>query len=168
MSAYFVMMAVAAFLAAVSCIAFGQWRGLLWICVGAASFIVSVFYAYSGLANYPSVALLLDAAVCLAIYFRYEQAWEKLVYVCFLVMVSINLVFQASLWGFLSPIDVSVYSGALEVVNYAALVIIGGTPVFQKARQYGDRSARLFVRRLGLIGDALSQARRTPPFTLVR
>lgn len=168
MSAFYASIALVTFVAAISCIIASQWRGLLWLCVGAGAFVVSVLHAYSGADNFPIVALMLDAAVCLAIYFRYEQAWEKLVYACFLLMVSINLLYQASLWGFISPIDVQVYSGALEVANYLAIAVIGLTPWFQKARSHGDSRSRGFVRNMGRLGDALSAARRSPPFPLVR
>lgn len=167
MSMYYAAMMITAVLAALFCMGTRNYRGLMWIGAGALAFLASVLYAFSGLPYAPGIALLLDAAVCLAIYFRYERMWEKVLYVCFLLMAFINLIYQAAELGYIGHIQTGTHAAALEVLNYAALAVIVSPPILERVGRYvpGNPLARLVVSGVSWLDNALSQNRRKPPFT---
>lgn len=99
-------------------------RAWLWIGCGAVSFIASTAYARYGLPYPPAFTLACDAAVCLAIYGLAKEKWELLAYDVFRLSVLISLL---HLFGAIE--SHWLYVVALELCNWLALLVIGGTAI---------------------------------------
>ena len=125
-------------------------RAWLWILAGAASFVASTAYARYGLPLPPLITALCDAAVCLAIYaypWRASESvdryrWELGVYRLFQLSVLVSIVFLGMVL-FRSPSASNFwYVTALELINWAVLLLIVGTAVAQWAGANGDHAYR--------------------------
>jgi hypothetical protein len=104
-------------------------RALLWILAGAADFIITTAYQRSGITTppYPLVTGIADAVVCLALWWFWDRRWEKYLFLIFQLSVLI------SLFRLIRVIDTNyAYVTALEVCNYLALLVIGGTHLLGK------------------------------------
>lgn len=136
-------------------------RGIAWIIAGAASFIATDSYEAAGWPYHAIVTGFFDAGVCLLIYFFAAYRWEMWLYRIFQTSVFVSLL-RAS--GFID--SHYAYIVALEVCNWAALLVIGGTAIGERvdARMALHRPARGRFRRAVA---TLRQARRSPPFTKV-
>lgn len=115
----------------------GQGRVWGWLLAAAASYTVSTLYWRSGLPYGAFVAGLSDAMICLAVYFVAKRRWEMWVWRLFQVSVGVNLFYLAQQYGIpyrlglrwsLSHND---YSIILEIINWVALLFLGGTGVLQ-------------------------------------
>lgn len=111
-------------------------RALLWVAMGAASFIVSTAYARWG-GPYPTaVTALCDVAACITIYHYWRERWEFYLFLLFQGSVLVSLAYFAGLIG-----PHWAYVAVLEVINWAVLAVIGGTRIVRLARDaLGDHS----------------------------
>ena len=114
-------------------------RGVVWICVGCAVFVVTTAYQRLGLPYHPFFTGMCDATVCLAIYCFAKYRWEQWVFVCFQAMVLVGAVHML---GFAD--SRYVYVALLEVCNWAGLLVITGGTVEEMVR---DGSAARWVPR---------------------
>lgn len=139
-------------------------RAWLWLACGAASFIVSTAYARYGLPHSPAFTLAGDAAVCLAVYFFGVERWEiSGIYRIFQLSVLISL-FRLS--GIIA--DQWLYIVCLELLNWAALLLIGGTAILDRARANEEHSDWNWHPHLHRSNIALRKARAQDPFHKVR
>lgn len=109
-------------------------HAVMWIALGAANAVAcDVFYAY-GL-NYPAAfTLACDCLVCLCINWFATEKWESGLFAVFQVSALISIL---RLSGILA--EEGDYLLLLELCNYAALALIGGTAILGGA---GDRLLR--------------------------
>lgn len=151
-----VALAVGAALVALFCIWRGQWRGALWIAAGTASFTLSTWYGRQTLPYPEAVTALCDAAICFAIYFSARERWERFLFLIFQGSVLVSLSYFAGLIG-----PHWAYIVGLEIINWLALSLIGGTALLSwLGNAYGYRR--------GLVGylrgaHRLVWAPRSPP-----
>jgi hypothetical protein len=104
-------------------------RALLWILVGVADFVLTTGYQRSGLTTppYPWVAGLADGCVCLALILSWKYRWEKYLFLIFQLSVLVSLLRIVGL------IDTNyAYVTALEICNWLALLLIGGTHLLER------------------------------------
>lgn len=117
----FLAMAVATTSAAVR-----NWRGVTWVVVGAANFVITAAYEAWGLPYHPFVTGLFDASVCVAIYFFGVFRWELALFLVYQLSVLVGILSLAGLTG-----DHYWYIVALEFCNYLALIVIWSGSVAQ-------------------------------------
>lgn len=173
MSIYHISLLIAAL--AVAAISWRLNRALLWIGAMAASFIVSVSYLYLAPQGYVGsgidtwlppasvIAGLCDAAVATSIYVLGKRRWEIALYTLVVASVLVNATYAAGemmRWPPIPPREV--YAIILEAINYAALLLIGGTAIIQWIGKH-DVRRNLFGRLVGLArlaGNALQKEAR--------
>lgn len=127
-------------------------RAWVWLGIIAANYIVtSAYYAYE-LPAHPFFTLLMDALVCFAIIVKWEHRWEAALCWVFGVSVAIDLA-RLFVW-----IDSHAYATGLELVNWAALLTIGGPRLIELANA-GLDSAGLGSRRVRRLGAFLAASR---------
>lgn len=147
MSAYeqslFIGFAVAA-LVAIIC---SNRRALMWVMVaggvyaltelyarafGQTTFTVSTFRWDFHVPTGPLVSGLFDAGICLAVYFFGRLRWElSVVWRLFQASLGVNLYYLASLahLPYLPSLSHNDYAITLEIINWLALLFIGGTAI---------------------------------------
>lgn len=139
-------------------------RAWLWLACGAASFVVSTAYARYGLPHAPAFTLACDSAVCLAVYFCGKELWEiSGIYRIFQLSVLISL-FRLS--GIIA--DQWLYIVCLELLNWAALLMISGTAILDRARSNEGHSDWNWHPHLHRSDLALRRSRQTQPFHKVK
>lgn len=129
----------AALLVGAAFVALVSWRldrSLLWIAVGALSFVASTAWSRFGLPMPPLFTALCDAAVCFAIYVWAKQAWELLLCQLFRASVLISVVFVGFTIATKSGPSPT-YVALLEAVNWIALLLILGTAAMQRINADG-------------------------------
>jgi hypothetical protein len=159
MSLYHVALLVVAVI--VAAISYKTPRAILWICVLAGSFVLSVSYlngyqaievgnvlgAYVGESEDfvplerewlpPSLIAAASDAVAAAIIFAFgRERWETLwLYWMVLGMMAVNLIYSSGvILGFPPVPDQDTLGAILEAINYAALLLIGGTGILDRVR----------------------------------
>lgn len=137
-------------------------RAWLWIFVGFLSFLVSAVWWRLGLPHHPAATLVCDAAVCLSIYSLAKEEYEIWLYDIFRLSVLISLL---KLFGIIH--ENLVYAAALECVNFAALLLLGGTGILAGTANdengyFGSWSGNFHRLRV-----SLRSSRRTPPWFTV-
>lgn len=131
--------------AAATLVAWGIWRNVCWLLALAAVYMASVLWWRAGLPHPELISGVLDFAVIGAIFWYGKQIWELRVWYLFQLMLLINLVYLATHpW-----LDHAIYASALEIVNVAAIMLIGGVAGFQKA---GMTNGRAFDPWLSVFG----------------
>lgn len=130
----------------------------LWIRVGALSFIASTAYSRYGLPYPPAFTLACDAAVCLAVYHKAVEMWEVYFYKVFRASCLISLLY---LFGFVGSHWTFVV--ALELCNWAALLLIGGTAILA-GNAGGNHSVASWVGRVHSFRSALRAPRSESPW----
>lgn len=110
-------------------IAFRLPRAWRWIAAGAASFVASTAYYRYGLPYYPAFTLVCDAAVCLSVYAWARERWEEKIYHIFQLSVLISLLYMSNVIA-----DHWLYVVSLELLNWAALLTIGGTALLDRIK----------------------------------
>lgn len=144
----------------VGMLVFDNRRALAWLLVGVIDFIVCAVYQQVDpqIVPYPMFTGLVDASVCLGIYLLGRYRWEVWLFRVFQlsVLFSVLRLFEI--------IDTTyTYVAMLELANWLALFVIGGTHLLRH------------VNGLGLLGDparwrlrnldrALNAKRAHPPF----
>lgn len=138
-------------------------RALGWIAAGAANFVITAAYEAYGLPYHPAFTGFADASLCLAIYFVGRYRWEMRLWNVLQLSVMVSIL--RMLGVIQSHYD---YIVALEVCNWMALGVIGGTRALQLVdRNLGwERSYRGAHQRIHLVVHSLREKRATPPFHL--
>ena len=127
------------------------WR---WIIFGAASIIASRLYWAAELPHPSFVAAMCDALVCIAIDKWAREEWEQKLYRVFQAQVLVNLIFHVGIG------TQFIHAISLEILNWTALGIIGGTSAMDWVRRHGSFSGSYWRDRVsGLVGR-LRSARR--------
>jgi len=130
---------------------FGDWRAMGWVAFGGLMFAISDWYGNSGLPFPEAFNFSCDTVQVLLIYFLGRYGWEK---------PGLWRIWQgAMLWSamrFFWPkvFDHLTYVVGLEILNYAALVVIAAAPwfgrlgfgrQFRRRRSIRDRILRSLV-----------------------
>lgn len=111
-------------------------RALLWIAVGACSFILSTWYARMDLPYPAAMTALFDASVCFLLYFVAKTRWEMYLFLLFQGSVLVSTMYLAGIIG-----PHWAYIAFLEGINWLALGVIGGTSALSWVDHAGrDRS----------------------------
>lgn len=157
MSEYQTALVIGALITAI--IAFRLPRAWRWIAAGAASFVASTAYYRYGLPYYPAFTLVFDASVCLAVYAFAKERWEERIYNIFQLSVLISLLYMSNVIA-----DHWLYIVCLELLNWVALLTIGGTAILDRVKgnagnPYGRRWADIHSSDI-----ALRAARRSDPW----
>jgi hypothetical protein len=113
------------FIAIAAVLSFRNWRGILWLTVILLDYAIATAWWRSGLANPELVTGLCDAALCLSIFFVGRHVWEMRVWAVYMVSIATNFIYLASNLSGLLFLDHEVYSIIEEVLNAAAIIIIG-------------------------------------------
>jgi hypothetical protein len=145
-------------------IAMGNLRAMLWLAVGAGTFIASSAYWRAGLPHPELLAGGLDASVCLAVYFFGRHRWEMWVWRLFQVMLLINIIKLAGSVEIFHNVDQTAYAILLEAMNWLVIILTGGTAGLQRIG-YDNGGASDPWRGVRGIVHTLCAQRRTPPFT---
>lgn len=143
----------------------GDKRAWGWLLAGAASYTVSVLYWRSGLPYAPFVAGMCDALICLAVYFKAKYRWEMMVWRIFQASVLVNIIYLGGTLSAWPSLSHNAYSIILELINWAALLWIGGNGAFQPVGE-SDASftAARPLRSLRRALSTLHEPRATPAF----
>lgn len=139
-------------------------RALIWIAIGAANFAITTTYARYASPPPPTAFVngVADAATCLLIITFGRAKWERALGFVFQFMVLVSFARVAGLLA-----DRFFYVVTLELLNWAALFLIGGTHVARLADEWLARSAlgspaRRAVHRFA--ARAFSRRASRPPF----
>lgn len=146
---------------AVLALSWHEVRARYWIAAMAVNFTLCTLYQSSGLPHYPFVVGLLDAGLCLTIYFVGAYRWEMALYRIFQGSVLVSIL------RFSDLIETQYqYVTALEIVNWLALLVIGGTAIAQRSASDHDNidSTRHPVHRVRPSLCSLCKKRKTPSF----
>lgn len=139
------------------------WRlpnAALWIGVAAANFAIGSVWQHLGLPLHTFTVMMLDAGVCILIYFLAREVWEENLYNLYRLSVLISILRLSGV------VDSNMlYVIALELVNWAILALIGGTVLLNWIRANDhDRSRHSWIGRLHRLGGSLRASRQTAPF----
>ena len=137
MNSWQLALAIAA--AATGILAYDVPRARLWIIVGAFDFAVTTAYARYGL-PYPSFfTAIIDALVCVAIFFIASRRWELWLMRIFQAMVLVDMTYFIAANVLLVPNPPHyTFVCILETLNWLALFIIGGTAIFERVWNAGN------------------------------
>lgn len=105
----------------------GQVRGAAWVLAIVLDLAASTSWWTHGLPQADLFTAGCDFAVCILIYLFAAHRWELWLFRLYMVSVLVSIIdLAANIWapGWL---DHDTYSIALEVINYAAFMTIGGT-----------------------------------------
>jgi len=139
-------------------------RARLWLACGAASFVLSTAYARYSIPHAPAFTLACDAALCLTVYFYGKERWEiSGIYRIFQLSVLISLFRLSNI-----IVDQWTYIVALEILNWAALLLISGTSFLDRARVNEGNSDRNWRPHLHRPNISLRKARAEDPFHKIR
>lgn len=106
-------------------------RGIAWVLLILADLIATTAYWKSGNVYGEVITGTTDFAVAYSIYALGKFKWEMWLCRLFLTSVLVSLVYLG-LHGFgITFIDQDTYSSFLELINWAAFLLIGGTAAFQ-------------------------------------
>lgn len=142
-------------------------RAAAWVAAAAVSYAVSTVYWRMGLPHGAFVAGAADAMVCLGIYFFGRMRWEMHLWRLFQASVAINIVYLGGEVGTWASLSHNAYAVMLEAVNWAAIILIGGTGI---AQAIGAANAHSIRRPMhGVLGPlhSLFRERKNPAFTKV-
>lgn len=135
-------------------------RGLAWIAVAAVDFVLCAFYqaAEPAVLPYPMFTGLVDATVCLVLYLVGRFRWEMWLFRIFQLSVLFSVL---RLFGIIET--TYLYVAMLELANWLALLVIGGTSLLRHVNGMGllGFASRWRVHRLN---RAFFSKRAHPPF----
>lgn len=98
-------------------------RAWLWLWIGGASFVSSALYWDFGNRQWhPIFTFTCDSLVCLSLHLWLKEKWELGVFACFLLSTFVSLLMVADFVP-----DTVLYASMLELCNWAALFVLGGT-----------------------------------------
>ena len=119
-------------------------RAQLWIWTMAAAFVLPTAWQRADLPFHPAFTLGCDAGVCLAIYFFGREKWEIGLYRIFQASVLTSLLFLAGpleVFGTVFYMSNYGYVVVLEMLNWLALLLIGGVGLSEILKGQADESA---------------------------
>ncbi len=138
-------------------------RALLWLALGAADFAITTTYARHAIPLMPAafVTGMIDSSVALLLITFAQRRWERALGYIFQGMVLVSFV---RLTGLLA--DHFVYVVTLELANWAALLVIGGSAIARLVDAFLARSARggTFARGFHRLGAMARGPRQGAPF----
>ncbi len=134
-----------------------SWRlphAFMWICIGTVNAVAcDIFYSYN--LPYPAAfTLALDALMCLTIHWFAKEKWESGLYIIFQFSVLMSVFHLGGLIN-----DDDAYRLALELCNWAALLMIAGTAMLGGIRD------RAFYRSWRSYFSGAYRYLRSPPET---
>lgn len=135
----------------------------LWITVAAVNFAAGSIYQHLGLPHHTFIVMMLDAFVCIAIYFMARENWELQLYNLYRLSVLISFL---RLSGLIS--SNTMYVVALELVNWGVLALIGGTVLLNWIRANDHDNDHNWLGHLHRAGISLRETRQTAPFHKAR
>jgi hypothetical protein len=152
-------------------------RATFWVFCLTASFVASVAYYYAPKPMWPGmwwplhsgIAALCDAMIVVLIFFFGKEKWETLgLRGIMLVSVSVNMM-QTSAYtlGYPPPVPHALYSSILEVINFLALILLGGIGLLDRYNATPRHRFSVFAGPyLGRIGNFAHQKTwKIPPLT---
>lgn len=137
-------------------------RAILWISLGALSFVASSWWHDAGLPYGAAFGAATNVFICFMLYAYALQRWEMRLWNVFHGMILIDLLYLSGVVR--SHYDFAV---ALELANWLALLVIGATGISERASR-GVPAGRHSVRSFGLVHRALWAERARPPFWQAR
>lgn len=132
-------------------IALLSWRvrhSWLWIGFGAMNFALTAGYEKFGFPMPPFFTAMCDAAMCLAIFRYAEQQWEIWLFRLFQGSVLAGIVYFVMAHVIGDTSGHLAYVIVLEIINWLALLTIGGTAVLERAGGHGSLAHALLGRRV--------------------
>ena len=155
----------------VSLISWKNPRGIVWIWVAALSYINATIAWRMNLPYAEAITGMGDACFCLAIYFGGRYRWEGALWRIYQTSVAISIFYLAGnihVFPVIAKVDHVVYAVLLELCNWLALLVIGGTGALQwfgasnvRADRVGNylRAARMAIRKVRRTPSFLAKAR---------
>lgn len=138
-------------------------RAWIWILSGAASFAASTAYSRYGM-PYPSAfGIACDSFVVLAIFHFSKLNYELVLWRIFQSMILINILYLAGLIG-----PKWAYVVALEVMNWAALLVISGTAISKRVDKHEGGTGGVGINYLRGARLALQRERANDPWHKVQ
>jgi len=148
---------------------FGNWRAWSWLGAAAVSYATSTMYWRTGLPHPAFIGGIMDALICLGIYFFGRFRWEMWVWRLFQFSLLVNLIYLGATFGGTGSQLHNAYAVTLEAVNWLALFWIGGNGL---AQAIGAANADPAVHSPGgglrRLVRALYRQRAHPPFYKAR
>lgn len=133
-------------------------RAVLWISLGALSFLASSWWHDAGFPYGAAFGASTNLAVCYVIYALAQLRYELRVWNSFHLMIVLDLLYMSGVIETHYTFAVS-----LELANWLALVIIGTTGILERVR-YGRRDIPWRPGWLHNLHRALFAERKRPPF----
>lgn len=109
----------------------GNIRGIVWIVVLVLDAVASDAYKDAGLPFPDAVMATADFTMCVALYYIAAHRWELWLFVLMQFSMLVSIVYLAgTIIAGPDWIDVTDYLSVLELINYAAIILIGGVTGF--------------------------------------
>lgn len=137
--------------AAAALVSWGHWRYLAWLGAMVASYALSVLYWDAGGPYAEFLAGLCDLAIVTVVAWRARYLWELWFGALYLLSAGVNMVYLASNLTGADAIDHVLYSSVLEVINLAAILLIGGVSSFDKAGMVNGLAFRPWLHIFGRV-----------------
>lgn len=141
-------------------VSLGERRYLAWVGAVLASYALSVIYWDLGLPYPEFFAGVCDLAIVAIISLKARYIWELWLGLMFLTMGFINLAYLANNLLASQLISHTAYSGLLELLNLAALFLIGGTCSFEKSGMVNGVAFRPWMHVFGVLRPAYASRRK--------
>ena len=109
----------------------GNGRAWAWLLAASVSYAVSTLYWRAGLPYAPFIAGMMDALICLGVYFFGKLRWEMWMWRLFQFSVGINIIQLGGQFGVWQSPSHNAYAIILEAINWLALLFIGGSGAIQ-------------------------------------
>lgn len=138
-------------------------RAVLWISLGALSYVTSAWWHNAGLPYGAAYGMATNLAICFAIYGLAQQRWELRLWNAYHAMILLDILYLAGVIK-----TQLLFAVSLEVVNAAALFLIIGTGIMDRAGYARLRSGSYRSLRIWGLAHALFSERRHPPFWQVK
>lgn len=140
-------------------VAWGNLRFLWWLCAMFASYAISVIYWDLGWPRGEFVAGMCDIVIVAIMARKALYLWELWTALIVLTMAFINWLYLANNLTGAQLISHDGYSSVLEVLNIAAIVLIGGVASFDKAGMHDGVAFRPWLYVFGRMRHAYSRVR---------
>lgn len=137
-------------------------RAILWISLGALSFVASSWWHDAGLPYGAAFGAATNVFICFMLYAYAQYRFEMRIWNCFHLMLVIDILYLAGVVK--SHYDFAV---ALELANWLALFVIGAAGIAERAAR-GVPAGLHIPGGTGLVHRALWAERARPPFWQAR
>ncbi len=168
---------IGALLCVTVCLAFRNWRAIMWVIAVSASYALSTIYWRLNLPHAEAVTALGDGAVVLLVYHSGRYQWEMALWRLYQLSVLISILYLASNIGVLDRLSMfllnahigklphNAYASMLEAINWLALAGLAGTAWLQRVgMSHGNSNPHWAWRLLRRANAALQRERKTPAF----